>query len=440
MRYFCTANGRIDREMLLETFIASRLGSGGRRTDVMRRVATLCVAVSVAVMSVALGVVNGFRSTVAEKIAGFAADMQITAFGNGNGYETTPVTFDSTWVQQLREVPGVGSVQRFAIKAGIVRGDEAIQGVVLRGLAPESDTTFLHRQLVEGRIPTYSDTVRNREAVISESLSRSMRLGLGDRFEVLFVGEETPRRDRLRVAGIYRSGMEEFDRLTVFGDLGVVQRLNGWTTEQIGGYEVLLARGAEAGPTARAITALIDGEEGEEDDGWALWGAETSLDDGQRLVAATVEERYPQIFDWLGMLSLNTTIVIVIMLAVAVVNMASGVLIGVLEQTRTIGILKALGMGNGALQRIFVFRSVGVTLRGLLWGNLAGLGLCLVQQYAGVVTLDPVNYMMATVPVRIDWGQIAALNVGTLGVVTLAMGLPAAIVARIAPEQSIRFQ
>ena len=233
MRYFCTANGRIDREMLLETFIASRLGSGGRRTDVMRRVATLCVAVSVAVMSVALGVVNGFRSTVAEKIAGFAADVQITAFGNGNGYETTPVTFDSTWVQQLREVPGVGSVQRFAIKAGIVRGDEAIQGVVLRGLAPESDTTFLHRQLVEGRIPTYSNTVRNREAVISENLSRSMRLGLGDRFEVLFVGEETPRRDRLRVAGIYRSGMEEFDRLTVFGDLGVVQRLNGWTTEPV---------------------------------------------------------------------------------------------------------------------------------------------------------------------------------------------------------------
>lgn len=436
----------------------------------MRRVATLCVAVSVAVMTVALGVVNGFRTTIEEKIAGFAADIQIAALGNGSGYEAIPVAFDSALVHELATaVPGAERVQRFAAKAGIVRGDEAIQGIVLRGLGAESDTAFLHRQLVAGRIPTYSDTVRNRDAVISESLSRSMRLGLGDRFELLFVGDESPRRDRLRVAGIYRSGMEEFDRMTVFGDLGVVQRLNGWGREQIGGYEILLAAGSDAAEAARAADRILDGgatgEEGDADEeaAWDIWataettaGATPETDDrtaadaseeatsadgyGQRLVAATVAERYPQIFDWLAMLRLNTTIVIVIMLAVAVVNMASGVLIGVLEQTRTIGILKALGMGNGALQRTFVLRSVGITLWGLLWGNLAGLTLCLVQQYTGIVALDPENYMMAAVPVRIDWGEILVLNLGTLAVVTLAMGLPTAIVARIAPEQSIRFQ
>lgn len=424
----------------------------------MRRVATLCVAVSVAVMTVALGVVNGFRTTIEEKITGFAADIQIAALGNGSGYEAIPVAFDSALVSELATaVPGAERVQRFAAKAGIVRGDEAIQGIVLRGLGAESDTAFLHRQLVAGRIPTYSDTVRNRDAVISESLSRSMRLGLGDRFELLFVGDSSPRRDRLRVAGIYRSGMEEFDRMTVFGDLGVVQRLNGWGREQIGGYEILLAAGSDAAVAARAADRILDGgatgEEGEADEeaAWDIWATDETADDaseeatsadgyGQRLVAATVAERYPQIFDWLAMLRLNTTIVIVIMLAVAVVNMASGVLIGVLEQTRTIGILKALGMGNGALQRTFVLRSVGITLWGLLWGNLAGLTLCLVQQYTGIVALDPENYMMAAVPVRIDWGEILVLNLGTLAVVTLAMGLPTAIVARIAPEQSIRFQ
>lgn len=417
----------------------------------MRRVATLCVAVSVAVMTVALGVVNGFRTTIEEKIAGFAADIQIAALGNGSGYEAIPVAFDSALVSELATaVPGVERVQRFAAKAGIVRGDEAIQGIVLRGLGAESDTAFLHRQLVAGRIPTYSDTVRNRDAVISESLSRSMRLGLGDRFELLFVGDESPRRDRLRVAGIYRSGMEEFDRMTVFGDLGVVQRLNGWGREQIGGYEILLAAGSDAAVAARAADRILDGGatgeegEGDEEETWDIWTTDETIDEttdyGQRLVAATVAERYPQIFDWLAMLRLNTTIVIVIMLAVAVVNMASGVLIGVLEQTRTIGILKALGMGNGALQRTFVLRSVGITLWGLLWGNLAGLTLCLVQQYTGIVALAPENYMMAAVPVRIDWGEILVLNLGTLAVVTLAMGLPTAIVARIAPEQSIRFQ
>ncbi|MDE5945061.1 MAG: ABC transporter permease [Rikenella sp.] len=422
----------------------------------MQRVATLCVAASVAVMTVALGVVNGFRTTIEEKIAGFAADIQIAALGNGSGYEMLPVVFDSALVREIEtEVPGVERVQRFAAKTGIVRGDESIQGIVLRGLGPESDTAFLHRQLVAGRIPTYSDTVRNRDAVISESLSRSMRLGLGDRFELLFVGDEAPRRDRLRVAGIYRSGMEEFDRMTVFGDLGVVQRLNGWGREQIGGYEILLAAESDAAEAARAADRILDGgatdeneeEATDEEEAWDIWTTAGATDEttdaggyGQRLVAATVAERYPQIFDWLAMLRLNTTIVIVIMLAVAVVNMASGVLIGVLEQTRTIGILKALGMENGPLQRTFVLRSVGITLRGLLWGNLAGLTLCLVQQYTGIVALDPENYMMAAVPVRIDWGEILALNLGTLAVVTLAMGLPTAIVARIAPEQSIRFQ
>lgn len=448
MNYFCRErNPRPTTPVILETFIARRLGSGGRKANLMLRVATMCVAVSMAVMTVALGVVNGFRSTIVEQVSGFAADIQVSAFGSGQAYETAPVAYDSARVRTMRETAGVAHVQRFAAKAGIIRNDEAIQGIVLHGLAPESDTAFLHRQLVAGRVPTYTDTARNREAVVSESLSRAMRLGLGDRFEVLFVGDEAPRRDRLRVAGVYRSGMEEFDRMTVFGDLGVVQRLNGWGREQIGGYEIAVAAGADTDEIARRLAEAL-GEAADEDEwGGMLWeneatdGIETASPDGeQRLAVATVADRYPQLFDWLRMLGLNTTIVIAIMLIVAVVNMSSGVLIVVLEQTRTIGLLKALGMSNGALQRTFVLRSVRITLWGVLWGNAAGLAICLAQRYTGLVTLDPANYMMATVPIRIDWGQIAALNVGTLAVVTLAMLLPTAIIARIAPDKSIRFQ
>lgn len=503
--------------MKLETFIARRLGHTGRKSGIMLRVATLCVAVSVTVMLIALSVVNGFRRTVTEKVSGFSSDIQITAVGSGNSYEVPPVVYDPEFAESLRTAPGITHVQRFATKAGIIRQDSTIQGIVLKGYAPETDTTFLHRQMVAGRIPVYSDTARSREAVISESLSRSLRLQCGDRFEVLFIGGSAPRRDRLRVAGIYNSGMAEFDRMTVIGDLAIVQRLNGWSRDQISGYELAVSPGTDLNETAWYLSdelqpaSVLDGCWGEaaadtEDpssatespaadeatlsnttpdaetpqgttspfttdpstatQGTSLFGATADLatttqDDSDNpnapenrdaqeesedsytspdLEITTVTDRYPQIFDWLQMLGLNTTIVIVIMLVVAVVNMSSGVLIVVLEQTRTIGILKALGMGNAPLQRTFIVRSVGITLRGVLWGDLIGLALCLIQQYTGVISLDPESYMMAAVPVRIDWLQVVALNLGTLAVITLSMVLPTAIIARITPDKSIRFQ
>ncbi len=504
--------------MKLETFIARRLGHTGRKSGIMLRVATLCVAVSVTVMLIALSVVNGFRRTVTEKVSGFSSDIQITAVGSGNSYEVPPVVYDPEFAESLRTAPGITHVQRFATKAGIIRQDSTIQGIVLKGYAPETDITFLHRQMVAGRIPVYSDTARSREAVISESLSRSLRLQCGDRFEVLFIGSSAPRRDRLRVAGIYNSGMAEFDRMTVIGDLAIVQRLNGWSRDQISGYELAVSPGADLNETAWYLSdelqpaSVLDGwDEAAADmedtssatespaadeatlsdtdttpdaetpqgttspfttdpstatQGTSLFGATADLattaqDDSDNpnapenrdaqeesedsytspdLEITTVTDRYPQIFDWLQMLGLNTTIVIVIMLVVAVVNMSSGVLIVVLEQTRTIGILKALGMGNAPLQRTFIVRSMGITLRGVLWGDLIGLALCLIQQYTGVISLDPESYMMAAVPVRIDWLQVVALNLGTLAVITLSMVLPTAIIARITPDKSIRFQ
>lgn len=506
--------------MKLETFIARRLGHTGRKSGIMLRVATLCVAVSVTVMLIALSVVNGFRRTVTEKVSGFSSDIQITAVGSGNSYEVPPVVYDPEFAESLRTAPGITHVQRFATKAGIIRQDSTIQGIVLKGYAPETDTTFLHRQMVAGRIPVYSDTARSREAVISENLSRSLRLQCGDRFEVLFIGGSAPRRDRLRVAGIYNSGMAEFDRMTVIGDLAIVQRLNGWSRDQISGYELAVSPGTDLNETAWYLSdelqpasvldgwdeAAADTEDQTSDtespaadeatlsdtdtdttpdaetpqgttspfttdpstatQGTSLFGttadlATTTQDDSDNpnapenrdaqeesedsytspdLEITTVTDRYPQIFDWLQMLGLNTTIVIVIMLVVAVVNMSSGVLIVVLEQTRTIGILKALGMGNAPLQRTFIVRSVGITLRGVLWGDLIGLALCLIQQYTGIISLDPESYMMAAVPVRIDWLQVVALNLGTLAVITLSMVLPTAIIARITPDKSIRFQ
>lgn len=419
-----------------ETFIARRLGIRGRSSGIMIRVATFSVAVSMIVMLIALGVVNGFRQEVGNKMSGFAAHIQITALESGHSYESLPLTYDPSFVEDLLDVPQVERVQRFAAKAGILRGDSTIQGILLKGVGSDFDSAFLHTQLVAGYIPAYNDTIRNREAVVSQRLARTMALELGDRFSVLFVGSETTRNDWLKVAGIYNSGMPEFDKLMVIGDLSVVQRLNNWSPDEISGYEVTVRNAAaDVMKIEEVALELTETVHPTLFPGWGNAG-EGNTD----LEVSTIYDRYPQIFDWLEMLGLNTLIVIVIMIVVAVVNMISGVLIVVLEQTRTIGILKALGMRGRMLQRIFIYRTASITLRGMFWGNLVGLAFCLVQQYTGWIALDAENYMISTVPIHIDWLSVVLLNAGTFAIITLMMTLPTFIISRITPDKAIRFQ
>lgn len=427
----------LNRKLRLEQFIAHRMGLQGRSSRVMSCVATISVSVSLAVMIIAISVVSGFRSDIRQKITGLGAHVQITATGDarpvyyGDDQQSDPASdpstdYDSALVAQVSTLPEVTHIQRHATKAGILRSDSAaLQGIILKGVGSDYDPSFLERHLVRGHIPRYTDTVRNREAVISQSIARAMTLDTGSRFELLFVGHSTPRRERLRVSGIYSTGMEEFDRSLIIGDISVVQRLNNQGSKAISGYEIALDDKADTDLTSEAISELL---------------IESSDAHDQNLDVATIYDTYPQLFDWLDMLDLNTTIVIVIMMIVAVINMICGVLIIVLEQTRTIGVLKALGMGNGGLQTIFVLRSSSITLRGMAWGNITGLALCLIQSLFGVLTLDPQSYMMATVPIHIDWLQVALLNVGTFVVITSMMTIPTLIISRITPDRSIRFQ
>ncbi len=409
------------RKMNLSYYIAARLGIRGDSSRVMLRVAMLGVSLSVAVMLVSLGVVGGFRGVIAEKIRGFAADMQITAWA-ASDRETDAITYDTLLASRVGQLPEVASIQRIALKTGVIRGDSSIQGIQLKGVGAEADLRFFESMLVGGALPRFNDTLRSREALLSQQLCARFGLQPGDRFELLFVGDDhEPRRERLRVAGIYRSGLEEFDQNLVIGDLGVVQRLNGWSREQIGGYEIRLHDPRRADLAANRIRPLF-------------------ADQQQHLRLQTAREQYAQLFDWLAVLGTNSTIIIVIMLVVALVNMVAGLLVIVLEQTRTIGLFKALGMPNGMMQRIFIFRSMSITAWGMLWGNLAGLGLCLLQQRFHLLRLDPSEYLIAEVPIRLDWIEVAALNIGLFIVVTLAMSLPTLIISRITPDQSLRYQ
>ena len=306
------------------------------------------------------------------------------------------------------------------------RTADAVEGIVLKGVDGSFDWRFFREWLTEGELPRVGDSVRTKDALLSRTLADRLRLGVGDRVEMLFVEPgELPRRDRFKVSGIYASGLEDMDGAVVLTDLRNVQRLAEWTPEKVSGYEILLddLAGADAF-AARLSDALLYDES----------------DDTRNLVATSVMERYPNIFDWLRAHDVNGAVIVVIMLVVAFFNMASALMILVLERTRMIGLLKAFGMPDGQLRRIFLWRAAFITLRGLAWGNAAGVGLCLLQRATHLVKLDAEGYLLSEVPVALGWGWWLLLNAGFVAAIVALLVVPACVVSTVKPEEAIRYE
>ena len=292
--------------------------------------------------------------------------------------------------------------------------------------ADDYDTSLLGEWLVRGQMPRIGDSIRTKDILLSQLLADRLEVGVGDRIEMLFVdGGERPRRDRFKVSGIYASGLDEMDRTMVFTDIRNVQRLCDWTADEISGYEIRVRALDEAPAFARTLGRTLLYDEGE--------GTEN-------LAVESVTERYANIFDWLKAHDVNAAVVIGIMLVVAFFNMTSALLILVLERTRMIGLLKALGMRSRQIRAVFLWRAAFVALRGLGWGNLVGLGLCVVQHTTHLVKLNPEGYLLSEVPISLGWGWWLALNAGFIAVIVLLLMIPASIVSRIKPEETIRYE
>ncbi|MBQ4278967.1 MAG: ABC transporter permease [Rikenellaceae bacterium] len=411
-----------------EYFLAGRLASsgGGRRNGVMTRIAMLSVALGMAVMIVALAVIAGFKGEITAKLVGFGAHVQVVHLDGNNSYETSPIRLDQPFLAGLPAIPDFKEVHPYAIKGGIIRTDEAMQGVVLKGVDAGYDWDFFREHLAEGDLPRIGDTVRHKDLLISASLARGLRLGTGDRVEMLFIREGAmPRRDLFKVSGIYDTGFDELDRVAVMTDLRNVQRLNGWSPDEVSGFEITTTRFDRLDRFADDVFGLV---------------VDSQADDGESLMTVSVRQRYPNIFDWLGAHDVNAAVVITVMLLVALFNMITALLIILLERTSMIGVLKTLGMTNRAIQRIFVIRSAYIIGRGLLWGNVTGIGLALLQRYTGLLRLDPASYFLAAVPIRIDWWQLVALNAATFALILALLTLPTLIVSRIRPGTSVRYE
>jgi lipoprotein-releasing system permease protein len=413
--------------MNLELYIAKRLVRGDeRKRSISGPIVTIAIAgiaLGLAVMIMSASIVTGFKREIRNKVIGFGSHIQIINFDSNISFETAPVNKNQVFLEDLLEIPEIRHIQPFATKAGIIRTRDDIQGVVLKGIDNTFDWSFFDRNMQEGERIIFTDTITSNDAVISRAIASMLRLNVGDDFAMYFV-EDPPRARRLTVSGIYETGLEELDKMFVLADLRHIQRLNDWNDSQISGFEILLKDYDRLDEVRSQVDELAGN----------MFTEELS-----RLRVVSISDKYPQFFDWLQLLDMNVWVILSLMVIVAGFNMVSGLLILILERTGMIGILKALGLENSGLRKIFLYQSAFLIAKGLLWGNLIGIGLALTQHFTGVFKLDQASYFIATVPVNLRLSHILMLNGGTM-IITIAMLIvPSYIIGRISPEKTIRF-
>ena len=413
--------------MNTELFIVRRMiGSRKGRRSFSRSIVNIAIfgiALGLTVMILAVAIVTGFKKEISDKVTGFGADIQILNMDSNLSYEAVPIPSGLESIQEVRNLPGVRNVHPYAIKAGIIKTGDEIHGAVLKGVNSEYDWDFIRQHLTEGSLLEVVDSVRNNNVVLSENMARLLKLGVGDRFTMYFI-QDPPRARTFTIQGIYDTSLEEFDELYIFSDIKQVQRLNDWEKGEVSGYEVIINKMDRLPEMTEKVRELV---------------AFDFLDDGSRLKVENIRHRYSQIFDWLNLQDMNVIILILLMVIVAGFNMISGLLILILERTNMIGILKALGTTNASIRKIFLYQSSYLTIVGLLWGNLIGLLICLLQKHLHLVSLDPSSYYLDTVPINLNIIHVILLNLGTMAITFMFLLLPSMIIARISPDKSIRF-
>lgn len=415
--------------MNLPLFIARRLFTAtDSRRKVSRpamRIATAGVAIGLAVMLVSVAVVLGFKHTIRDKVIGFGSHITVANFMSLHGRQIRPVCMDDSMMRVLKAIDGVSHVQRYAIKQGILKTDSDFLGVAFKGIASEYDTTFIHDNMVEGYIPSFSDTVSNNKILLSKIMADRLKLKAGDKVFSYFIDNGNVRVRRFTVAGVYRTNLAQFDNTLCFTDLYTAVRLNGWEDGMAGGAELTVkdfdAVDAVEANIVKRVNRTVDRY-------------------GETYSSETIQEANPQIFTWLGLLDLNVWIILALMLCVAGFTMISGLLIIILERTSMIGVLKALGARNGMVRKTFLWFAVFIIGRGMLIGNVIGLGLMALQQATGLVKLDASTYYVDTVPVEFNITAILLLNVATLLISVLVLIGPSYLASRIHPAKSMRYE
>lgn len=395
----------------------------GRMSRPIVRVAVAGIAVGIMVMVLTLAVVQGFQDEIRKKVTGFGAHIQITHYDSNISLEADSLNRYQPTVESLKDFPGIRHIQVFGIKHGIIKNQEQLLGVVLKGVDPEFDWNFFQQHIVEGEIFGFPDTVGDR-VIVSQFMADKLGLEVNKKIKMFFLSDGRSRARAFVVSGIYNTGLTEgYDDKFVICDLRQVQALNHWDSNAVAGFEILLDDNVPVDDAER-LGSLTDRVNDELD---------------YELIAENIRDLTPSIFSWLDVLDTNAIIIIVLMIFVGMINMISALLILIIDRTNMIGTLKALGAANWVVMKIFLRSGSGMILRGMLIGNFLGIGLCMLQKYTGLIGLDEESYYINVVPINIVWTDILLLNVSTLMICSLALLLPALLVTKITPVRALRF-
>jgi lipoprotein-releasing system permease protein len=408
----------------LEYFIAKRLITSKEYKSSISapiiKIAIAAIAIGMVMMIISIATGIGLQQKIRQKVAAFNGHIIISNFDeNESQVSTKPVSIKQDFYPKFKNIEGIHHVQAVATKAGIIRTEAAFEGIIFKGVGKDYDWNNLKEYIVKGRIPNLSANL-NPEVIISQYLANRLNLKVGDKFNTFFMKENGNQLPNLRVftiVGIYNSGFQEFDSTYIIGDIRHLQRINRWQPDQVGSFEV-----------------FIDDFTQIKQKGAEVYDQTSSL-----LDTKTIIEKYYYIFEWLQLFDFNIIVILIVMIIVATINMVVALLVMILERTQMIGILKSLGADNWSVRKIFLYNASYLIFKGLLWGNIIGVGLLLIQKYFGVIQLNPENYYVNHAPVYINWFYILLLNIGTILICMLVLFLPSYIITKISPVKAIKF-
>ncbi|MCE1199913.1 MAG: ABC transporter permease [Marinilabiliales bacterium] len=413
-----------------ERFVARRIFSDKENKKRFSRsilsFALFGIAFGMAIMILSVAIVTGFKKEIRNKVIGFGAHIQLENFDSNTSFETLPIQADQPWLADLRRLKGIQHLSVFGTKPGIIKTDGEIAGMILKGVGTDFDWTFFKSNLVEGNVLQLNDSLTSDKVMISATLAVQLRLKLGDPLYCYFLdqGSSGQRMRRFYISGIYRTSLEEFDKLYVLGDIQQIRKLYGWDKQQVSGYEIMLENFDQLNELSGQVKKMT---------------LHYSDSDSTMVRAVSITSRYPQIFDWLNLLDMNVWIILGLILVVAGFNMVSGLLILILERTSMIGTLKALGCHDFSIRKVFLYLGLFLIGRGMLWGNLVGIGICILQTRFGLFRLDATTYYLEYVPVNLQLSHLLLLNFFTLLLTFLMLLLPSWYISRISPDKALRF-
>ncbi len=410
-------------------FLAHRIYSdNGDNRKVSRpaiRIATIGVAIGLAVMIITVSVVMGFKHTIRDKVVGFGSHIQVESFISSQSATPCPICIDDSLMNVLKHIDGVRHVGRYALTHGILKTDNDFLGVVFKGIGEDYNVQFLEQNLVEGKMQKFSSTKSSYQLLISKRIADKLGLKVGEKVFAYFIDYQNVRARKFTIAGIYETNMTQFDETLCFTDLPIPVKLNNWEKDQCSGAELLVNDFDQLQHTSDLVIETVNRH---------------TDHNGEILTSHTIQETYPQVFSWLSLLDINVWIILALMICVAGFTMISGLLIIILERTQMIGLMKALGARNKSVRHTFLWFAAFIIGQGMLWGNVIGIGLILIQQHTGFIQLDPANYYVTTAPMELDIPLILLLNVATLLVTLFVLIAPSFLVSRIHPAKSMRYE